>query len=107
MLSEAFISQQRDKLIDLQRYYQAQSTNNGGVENISDKKAVLVQIRIALELIHSGDYGYCEECDEEILIQRLHMVPQATRCATCQEVFEKDFTAKRTFQAPQHEKSLR
>lgn len=107
MLSEAFISQQRVILTNLQRYYQAQSLGNEGVENISDKKAVLTQIRTALEMIQNGDYGYCEDCDELILIRRLNMIPQATRCATCQELFEKIYAQERIFQAPRREKTIR
>ena len=107
MLSGAFIAQQRDKLNDLIRYYQAQSLGNEGVENISDKKVVLAQIRTALEMMENGEYGYCEDCDELILMQRLNMVPQATRCATCQELFEKIHARERIFKLPQHEKAIR
>jgi len=31
-----------------------------------------------------GDYGLCEECDEEIAPRRLELVPYATLCTECQ-----------------------
>ena len=31
-----------------------------------------------------GDYGLCEECDEEIAPRRLELMPYATLCTECQ-----------------------
>jgi len=34
--------------------------------------------------IKEGTYGICEECGEEISEKRLHVIPTATLCITCQ-----------------------
>jgi DnaK suppressor protein len=43
----------------------------------------LVRIEMAERLIASGDYGFCEECGEEIPDKRLAIDPMATRCVKC------------------------
>jgi len=37
----------------------------------------------ALERIESGDFGYCEDCGEEIPGRRLELDPTARRCVSC------------------------
>lgn len=43
----------------------------------------LVRIEMAERRIASGDYGFCEECDEEIPDRRLEIDPMATHCVRC------------------------
>ena len=43
----------------------------------------LVRIEMAERRIASGDYGFCEECDEEIPDGRLAIDPMATHCVRC------------------------
>jgi len=43
----------------------------------------LVRITQALERLESDEYGYCDECGEDILPQRLEVDPLATRCTRC------------------------
>ena len=43
----------------------------------------LRQIDRAIELLHKGQYGVCEECGKEIPLERLKAVPYATRCIKC------------------------
>jgi DnaK suppressor protein len=31
-----------------------------------------------------GEFGLCQECEEEIPLKRLHLVPYASLCAECQ-----------------------
>ena len=31
-----------------------------------------------------GSYGICEDCGERIATERLEVLPEATRCVTCQ-----------------------
>lgn len=47
------------------------------------RKSDLVRIEMAERRIASGDYGYCEDCDEEIPDARLAIDPMATRCVKC------------------------
>jgi len=47
-----------------------------------------VQLRLieeALDRLHSGDYGTCLACDEPIPAKRLHALPWARYCVSCQE----------------------
>lgn len=39
----------------------------------------------ALKKMEDGTYGYCENCDEEIPIERLQAYPAATSCVKCSE----------------------
>lgn len=39
----------------------------------------------ALDRVHSGDYGICLACEERIPPKRLHALPWARYCVTCQE----------------------
>jgi DnaK suppressor protein len=36
-----------------------------------------------LARIEDGDFGYCEDCGEEIAIKRLELDPTAMRCISC------------------------
>jgi len=47
-------------------------------------------LRHALDKIESGEYGICEECEEEIGIKRLEAIPDAKYCIKCTEEFEKE-----------------
>ena len=44
----------------------------------------------ALHKINNNEYGYCEECGEEIAIKRLQIFPDAKYCIFCAEKIEKD-----------------
>ena len=43
----------------------------------------LRQIAVALARIEDEDYGYCDECGEEIAEQRLRIDPAARYCVRC------------------------
>jgi DnaK suppressor protein len=47
------------------------------------------EIETALQLLESGTYGRCVDCDEAILPSRLLARPFAVRCRDCQEAVEK------------------
>ncbi|QKV18942.1 TraR/DksA family transcriptional regulator [Oricola thermophila] len=47
------------------------------------RKRDLVRIEMAERRIASGDYGYCEECGEEIPDGRLAIDPMASHCVGC------------------------
>jgi len=47
-----------------------------------------VQLRMieeALDRVHAGDYGICLACEEPIAPKRLHALPWARYCVSCQE----------------------
>jgi DnaK suppressor protein len=43
----------------------------------------LTQIKAALIRIENDDFGYCEICDEEIILGRLKIDPTARKCVGC------------------------
>lgn len=43
----------------------------------------LQRIELALRRIDSGDYGFCNACEEEIALRRLESDPAATLCIAC------------------------
>lgn len=42
----------------------------------------------ALQRLSKGDYGICEECGDEIGIERLKAQPVTTVCVSCRQRFE-------------------
>ena len=63
---------------------------------IRGRESTLIRkIRNSLEDIENGDYGICEDCEEEISIARLKARPVASRCIKCkteQETREKVYS---------------
>src|SRR5271155_5877986 len=57
-----------------------EETTIGLIENAD---ARLREINAALERIDHGSFGSCEECAQEISIDRLRAVPFARRCVKC------------------------
>ncbi|HAW45908.1 MAG TPA: molecular chaperone DnaK [Roseovarius sp.] len=41
------------------------------------------RLRAALDRIDEGEFGYCEDCGEEIAPARLELDPGTTRCISC------------------------
>jgi DnaK suppressor protein len=50
----------------------------------------LEAINQALSKMSQGGYGDCEDCDEPIPERRLMVVPEATLCARCQAIRERE-----------------
>ena len=42
------------------------------------------QIEIALSKIEKGDFGFCEQCGDDISPRRLSIVQEAAYCKSCQ-----------------------
>lgn len=58
------------------------------------EKTFLDKINRALVKIDEGNFGICEECEEEISVKRLEARPETTLCIRCkedQERMEKDY----------------
>jgi RNA polymerase-binding transcription factor len=64
---------------------QAQERENDEViDEIGNETAVSYRrIRAALDRMEAGTYGTCESCGEDIGIERLQVVPEASRCVAC------------------------
>ena len=52
------------------------------------REETLRDISMALSRIESGDYGFCEECDERIAEKRLQINPTARYCIECSSKLE-------------------
>ena len=48
------------------------------------------KIRLSLQKIHDGSFGTCEDCGDEISIQRLKARPIADMCIVCKEEAERE-----------------
>ncbi len=46
------------------------------------------KIDLALKRLDEGNYGICEECGDEISMERLKVIPFALLCRDCQETKE-------------------
>jgi RNA polymerase-binding transcription factor DksA len=56
---------------------------------LAERSAAEVQaIDQALARMESGTYGICEQCQQQILPDRLRALPSATRCTACQAAEE-------------------
>jgi DnaK suppressor protein len=55
--------------------------------------------RAALRRIQDGNFGTCQQCDEEIHPKRLAAVPWATLCMRCQEAVDNNLDLEEV-QAP-------
>lgn len=53
---------------------------------IGDKNFdALNQVNEALDRIENGEFGVCAECEEDIPVKRLELLPFAEFCVECQE----------------------
>lgn len=49
----------------------------------SRRRAELTRLNAALQRLEEGDYGYCEDCGDDIPPKRLELDLAATRCVSC------------------------
>lgn len=114
-LSDAFMDRQRDELSALKTRLteelalfkdasapvtldQAQVGRLSRIDAIGQQemhKAAAIQterrlrrVLVALRKLESGDYGWCEQCDEEIEPRRLEAQPEVIYCLKCQGASE-------------------
>lgn len=58
--------------------------------SISESERDLIeQIDDAISRIESGDYGVCQNCEQDIAPARLNAVPYARYCINCQDKLER------------------
>jgi DnaK suppressor protein len=59
-------------------------SNRSTTLRIRDRESMLIKkIRKSLEDIENGDYGICEDCGEDISIERLKARPVTSFCIDC------------------------
>jgi DnaK suppressor protein len=55
---------------------------------VTQVKAHLKRVALALAAIEAGDFGYCRKCDEPIAFPRLKVRPDSPLCIRCQQANE-------------------
>lgn len=55
------------------------------LKQLSAHRESLIKIDESLRKLTEGTYGICEECGDEISVERLKIIPFATCCRDCQE----------------------
>ena len=78
---------------------QAASERALAVCNLDREFNQLRNARAALRRIQDGNFGTCQQCDEEIHPKRLAAVPWATLCIRCQEAVDNNLDLEEV-QAP-------
>ena len=72
--------------LDVAQSVEYQELQSLGVSRLVERAR---RLRLALERVHDGDYGACEECATPIPPRRLLAVPDAATCVTCQARLER------------------
>lgn len=62
------------------------------LKQLSTHRETLLKIDTALRKFDEGTYGICDECGDEISVERLKIMPFAIYCRDCQE--EKEMKEK-------------
>ena len=70
-----------DAVIDLESALETDALQRNSLELRGAEKA--------LQRIHTPEFGECADCGADIPFTRLHANPLATRCTSCQAVFER------------------
>ena len=60
------------------------------IRNLDRESNLLRNVRGALHRIDEGTFGVCLHCEEDISIKRLHAVPWAAYCISCQEIADRN-----------------
>ncbi len=53
--------------------------------SLNKAKRTLIGLETALKMIDDPDFGYCHECEEQIPIARLMIMPESVFCVKCAE----------------------
>lgn len=70
---------------DMSFFCQSERIQCGRLNSSMD---IIKKIDAALDRLEDGEYGRCEECNDEISEERLRAVPFAALCRECQESLE-------------------
>ncbi|MCK0148804.1 TraR/DksA family transcriptional regulator [Marivita sp. S6314] len=49
----------------------------------ASRDAMRVSLKRALQRLDDGEFGYCDDCGDEIAQKRLELDPTASRCISC------------------------
>ena len=63
------------------------SVNEAALRKLEERH---LQLKKALKRIEDDEYGVCINCDEEIPLKRIEVMPEATTCVQCLENPDQD-----------------
>jgi DnaK suppressor protein len=84
-----------DDLLDSMDLATSVTTQTLNMQFQDRERNTLLEIDEALRRIEAGEFGICDECDEEIGIGRLRAQPATTMCVRCKEDEEQNQKALR------------
>lgn len=93
--SEEGVGVSADDLLDSMDLATSVTSQTLNMQFQDRERSVLLEIDEALRRIEAGEFGICEECDEEIGIGRLRAQPTTTLCVRCKEDEEQNQKAVR------------
>lgn len=65
------------------------------VATVSRHISELREVEAALQRIHMGAYGSCDDCGDDIPLKRLQVSPMAQRCVEHQELHDKQYAGEK------------
>jgi DnaK suppressor protein len=73
--------------VSLGRLTRMEALNEKSINDaiLERSRVQLTQLEGALSRIDRDDFGLCIECDEEIALDRLYLIPQTLKCMECVE----------------------
>jgi DnaK suppressor protein len=84
-----------DDLLDSMDLATSVTTQTLNMQFQDRERTLLLEIDEALRRIEAGEFGVCEECDEEIGMGRLRAQPWTRLCVRCKEDEEQNQKALR------------
>src|SRR5271154_203236 len=88
-----------ERSADQMEEIQAASERALAVCNLDRESNQLRNVRSSLRRIQEGNFGTCQQCDDDIHPKRLAAVPWATFCIRCQEAVDNNLDLEEV-QAP-------
>lgn len=80
--------EERESLSDAVDIAAEESSREFSLRMHEHDQQLVREIRLALQRIENGEYGYCSSCGEEIAEKRLLARPMATHCIDCKTEVE-------------------
>ena len=56
---------------------------NVNIQRFEEAKKRLNRLKYALLRVDTEEYGVCKECEEDIAIERLKLIPESQYCVSC------------------------
>lgn len=56
---------------------------NVNIQRFEEAKKRLNRLKYALLRVDTEEYGICKECEEDIAIERLKLIPESQYCVSC------------------------